>query len=102
MAFCWPSKSILSKYFLSWINFFISFEIGSIFSIKTCESLAKNGNLVTLLKPGTGYKKISIKEYYGLKVRNQVIAHLKDDGVDAHLAPYLKRDIMNMLENGLS
>ena len=35
--------------------------------IKTCESLAKNGNLVTLLKPGTGYKKISIKEYYGLK-----------------------------------
>ena len=43
-----------------------------------------------------------LEEYYNLKIRNQVIAHLKDDGVDAHLAPYLKRDIINMLENGLS
>ena len=43
-----------------------------------------------------------LEEYYHFKIRNQVIAHLKDDGVDAHLAPYLKRDIINMLENGLS
>ena len=43
-----------------------------------------------------------LEEYYNLKIRNQVVAHLKDDGVDAHLAPYLKRDIINMLENGLS
>ena len=27
----------------------------------------KNGNLVTLVKPGTGNKKVSIKEYYGLE-----------------------------------
>ena len=42
-----------------------------------------------------------LEEYYNLKVRNQVIAHLKDDGVDAHLAPYLKNDIINMLNNGV-
>ncbi len=35
--------------------------------IKTCEGLSKNKNFVTLIKPGTGYKKVSIKEYYGLK-----------------------------------
>ena len=42
-----------------------------------------------------------LEEYYNLKVRNQVIAHLKDEGVDAHLAPYLKRDITNMLKCSL-
>jgi glycosyltransferase involved in cell wall biosynthesis len=35
--------------------------------IKTCESFANNKNLVTLVKPGTGYKQISIKKFYGLK-----------------------------------
>jgi glycosyltransferase involved in cell wall biosynthesis len=35
--------------------------------IKTCEYLAKNHHNVTLIKPGTGYKTISIKKYYGLK-----------------------------------
>ncbi len=35
--------------------------------IKTCESLLKNKNQVTLIKPGTGNKKVSIKKYYGLK-----------------------------------
>ena len=34
--------------------------------IKTCESFVKNNYDVTLIKPGTGYKKISIKKYYGL------------------------------------
>ena len=35
--------------------------------IKTCENLAKYGHDVTLIKPGTGNKKISLKKYYGLK-----------------------------------
>jgi len=35
--------------------------------IKTCESLSKNNYDVTLIKPGTGNKKFSIKKYYGLK-----------------------------------
>lgn len=43
-----------------------------------------------------------LEEYYNLKVRNQVIVHLKDDGVDAHLAPYLKSDIINMLKSNLN
>ena len=34
--------------------------------IKTCESLVKNNYDVTLIKPGTGYKKTSFKNYYGL------------------------------------
>ena len=39
-----------------------------------------------------------LEEFYGLRVRNQVIAHIKDDGVDAHLAPYMKKEILKMLE----
>lgn len=35
--------------------------------IKTCESFVKNNYEVTLIKPGTGYKKISINKYYGLE-----------------------------------
>ena len=35
--------------------------------IKTCEGLSKNKNLVTLIKPGTGIKKISIRKFYDLK-----------------------------------
>ena len=35
--------------------------------IKTCESLSKNNYDITLVKPGTGNKKSSIKKYYGLK-----------------------------------
>ena len=35
--------------------------------IKTCESLVRNNYNVTLVKPGTGNKKYSIKNYYGLK-----------------------------------
>ena len=35
--------------------------------IKTCESLSKYKHNVTLIKPGTGNKKISINKYYGLK-----------------------------------
>ena len=39
-----------------------------------------------------------LEEFYGLRVRNQVIAHIKDDGVDAHLAPYMKKEILKMLD----
>lgn len=35
--------------------------------IKVCESFSKNNYKITLIKPGTGNKKISIKKYYGLK-----------------------------------
>ena len=35
--------------------------------IKTGEGLSKNKNLVTLIKPGTGNKKISIRKFYNLK-----------------------------------
>ena len=35
--------------------------------IKTCESFSKNNYDVTLIKPGTGNKQISISKYYGLK-----------------------------------
>ena len=35
--------------------------------IKTCESLSRYNYDVTLIKPGTGNKKISLKKYYGLK-----------------------------------
>jgi glycosyltransferase involved in cell wall biosynthesis len=35
--------------------------------IKTCEKLSKLSHDVTLVKPGTGNKKISIKKYYGIK-----------------------------------
>jgi glycosyltransferase involved in cell wall biosynthesis len=35
--------------------------------IKTCESLSRYKHDVTLIKPGTGNKKISLKKYYGLK-----------------------------------
>jgi glycosyltransferase involved in cell wall biosynthesis len=35
--------------------------------IKTCESFSKNNHDVTLIKPGTGYKSVSILKYYNLK-----------------------------------
>ena len=37
--------------------------------IKTCESLSKYKHNVTLIKPGTGNKKFSLKKYYGLKYK---------------------------------
>ena len=35
--------------------------------IKVCENLSRNNFKITLLKPGTGDKSISIKRFYGLK-----------------------------------
>ena len=40
--------------------------------IKTCENLSKCKINVTLIKPGTGNKKISINKYYGLKYKVNV------------------------------
>ncbi len=37
--------------------------------IKTCESFSKYKHHVTLIKPGTGYKRISIKKYYEIKFK---------------------------------
>ena len=37
--------------------------------IKTCESFSKHKYYVTLIKPGTGNKKISINKYYGIKYK---------------------------------
>ena len=37
--------------------------------IKTCESFSKHKYHVTLIKPGTGYKRISINKYYGVKFK---------------------------------
>lgn len=41
----------------------------SLQTIKTCENLSKYKNHVTLIKPGTGNKKISINKYYGLRYK---------------------------------
>ena len=41
----------------------------SLQTIKTCENLSKYKNNVTLIKPGTGDKKISINKYYGLEYK---------------------------------
>mgnify|MGYP001311782882 CR=1 FL=1 len=47
--------------------------------IKTCESLSKYNHKVTLIKPGTGYKKISINKYYGLKNKVHIKHSLRKD-----------------------
>ena len=39
-----------------------------------------------------------LEEYYGLKIRNQLIAHLRDDSVDAIITPYMKDEIIDMLK----
>ena len=38
-----------------------------------------------------------LETYYGLKIHNQLIAQLHDDGVNAHVAPYMKDEITTML-----
>ena len=40
-----------------------------------------------------------LETYYGLKMQNQLIAQLHDDGVNAHVAPYMKDEIIAMLDN---
>ena len=38
-----------------------------------------------------------LETYYGLKIHNQLIAQLHDNGVNAHVAPYMKDEIIAML-----
>ena len=40
-----------------------------------------------------------LETYYGLKIHNQLIAQLNDDGVNAHVAPYMKDEIIAMLDH---
>ena len=40
-----------------------------------------------------------LEKFYGLKIRNQLIAHLKDDSVDAIVTPYMKDEIIAMLDH---
>ena len=60
---------------------------GSIQVAKTCEALLRLSNEVNLVVPSTGLK-FSLKEYYGLKINNQLIVHLRDDKVLAYMTPY--------------
>ena len=39
-----------------------------------------------------------LEEFYGLKIRNQLIAHLKDDAVHAIVTPYMREEIVEMLK----
>ena len=39
-----------------------------------------------------------LEKFYGLKIRNQLIAHLKDDSVNAIVTPYMKDEIIAMLD----
>ena len=39
-----------------------------------------------------------LEEFYGLKIRNQLIAHLKDDAVNAIVTPYMREEIVEMLK----
>ena len=39
-----------------------------------------------------------LEEYYGLSIRNQLIAHLKEDSVEAITTPYMRDEIVDMLK----
>ncbi|SVB97044.1 uncharacterized protein METZ01_LOCUS249898, partial [marine metagenome] len=38
-----------------------------------------------------------LEEYYGIKVTRQLVAHLKDEGVQSYSMPYMRNDIINMI-----
>ena len=40
-----------------------------------------------------------LEEYYGVRINNQLIAHLKDDGAKGYVAPYMRDHIVAMLNN---
>ena len=40
-----------------------------------------------------------LEQYYGLKIHNQLIGHLKDDGVHALVTPYMRDEIIEMLRH---
>ena len=43
-----------------------------------------------------------LEESYNLRIRNQVIAHITKEGVETHIAPYFKREIIEMLNTSIS
>ena len=40
-----------------------------------------------------------LEEYYGVRINNQLIAHLKDDDAKGYVAPYMRDHIVAMLNN---
>ena len=40
-----------------------------------------------------------LEEYYGIRINNQLIAHLKDDGAKGYVTPYMRDHIVAMLNN---
>ena len=40
-----------------------------------------------------------LEEYYNIKINNQLIAHIRNDGVNALVAPYMKNEIREMLNS---
>ena len=40
-----------------------------------------------------------LEEYYGLTINNQIIAHLKEDGVRGYVAPYMRDTILDITNN---
>ena len=40
-----------------------------------------------------------LEEYYGVRINNQLIAHLQDDGAKGYVAPYMRDHIVAMLNN---
>ena len=40
-----------------------------------------------------------LETYYGININRQIIAHLKEDGVQTYSTPYMKNEIKNMLVN---
>jgi len=40
-----------------------------------------------------------LEEYYNINVTRQLVAHLKDDGVQSYSVPYMKDDIINMVNS---
>ena len=40
-----------------------------------------------------------LEEYYNISVTRQLVAHLKDNGVQSHSVPYMKDDIINMIDS---
>ena len=57
--------------------------------IKTCESFSKNNYDVTLIKPGTGDKTVSIIKYYGLKSKVNIKEFTSIDSFPQGLKYYL-------------
>ena len=40
-----------------------------------------------------------LEEFYNISVTRQLVAHLKDNGVQSHSVPYMKDDIINMIDS---